>query len=221
MREIKIPRSIKKKIKEQAKIESGFYGEQKGKKDFSEMTQEEKMKDSQRYARKQRFNNSALGKIITKGKYNKVKVKEGGGLEKDKKIPPIKPELTESGYTYRLFRGTSSPEEGEKTFTVSGKSPKELVDKIQQEKDRLGLKDVGQDSTMDFSEHPEQIHNKQELAAYKQELENSKYQKGSRTQAVRDKKERLKSENKGLSRRDAYRFRKKILMDEERQKESK
>lgn len=218
MRELRIPRSIKKTIKNQAKVESGLYGNQKGGKDFSEMTQEEKMKDSQRYDRKQRFNDSALGKLFSRGKYNKVKVKEGVKLTPEDKVPPRKPTLEKSGYQYRKFKSNGDNEEGEQVFSISATSPKDAYEQILKKKEELGIKNVGSGTNMDLSEHPEQIRNEQKINSYKQELKDAKYVTGSRTDAVKTKKERLKAQNKGLSRRGAYRFAKRLLIDEYKNK---
>lgn len=218
MRGLRIPRSIKKAIKNQAKVESGLHGNQKGGEDFSEMIQEEKMKDSQRYARKQRFNDSVLGKLIVRGKYNKVKVKEGVKLTPEDKVPPRKPILEKSDYEHRKFRSNGDNEEGEQRFSISATSPKDAETQILKKKEELGIKDVGSGTTISLSEHPEQIRNEQKINLYNKELKDAKYVTGSRTDAVKTKKERLKAKNKGLSRRDAYRFSKKIIIDEYKDK---
>jgi len=215
MRQIKIPRSSKKAIKEEAKIESGFYG--------SQIIDKDKQKTKQ--GRSARFKSTnigrKIGKIFNKGKYNLDRGDEGGGLGVKPPNPPSppRPKLQDAGFRHRRF--TSQGEDVSQRFDVSDTTEQGLIKKVRVEEARVGAK-IGDDKKITQGLEPIFKSNESKTLNYsKAKASQYKYKAGERTDEMEAKREISKKSNKGLSRRDAYRFAKKTKLDEYRNKANK
>lgn len=195
---IKIPRSVRKDIRQRAKIESGSHS--------SSVSDVEKSKEKAENKLRRRYAplGQITGKLLGTGKYNLVKLREGNKLTAPTKseIPPYKPNLLYQGYRHRTF--DSNGEQKDKRFDVSAGSSDEMESKVEEKRKELGVEKVGSKEYVRDEGSAVFKYNEEKKSDQREDSKRARYVNGNRTAQSKTHIKALKKENKGKRNRENY-----------------